>query len=341
MPAFPKGVTEAFLLKRAGNDWLVAGSDPSGVLYGCLEMARRIEAGRHMPAQLDSADRPAFKIRGTNLFWMKQGHYDWAVTAENFPWFFDRTLMLRYLDELVDNRYNTIYFWNGHPFIYFLRLPKYPEACVLSDADLDRHMDQLQWFTKEAEPARDLDRTARLQHPRFAGFRQGPRTRGRALGESRIHAAARIVQAPLRERVCEKLPQRRTHADGGRGALIKAEEFVRDAIIGGIKESGKNPPLIVRQWTIDAYRFRDIIEPNYDNLFTMMKHNTEMIVSPYPDRRNATSISFGQNHDSPEHRKRLQHELPPYCGQSGSHAQRHPAFGSLGGCWGLPGQAAR
>ena len=95
LPAFPEGATEAFRLKRSGNDWLVAGSDPSGVLYGCLEMARRIEADRRMPAQLDVADRPAFKIRGSNLFWMKQGHYDWAVTPENFPWFFDRTLMLR------------------------------------------------------------------------------------------------------------------------------------------------------------------------------------------------------------------------------------------------------
>ncbi len=47
---------------------------------------------------------------------------------------------------------------------------------------------------------------------------------------------------------------------------------------------------------IDPYRFRDVIKPNYDQLYTMMKHNTEMIVSPYPDPRNATWISFGQNH---------------------------------------------
>jgi len=82
----------------------------------------------------------------------------------------------------------------------------------------------------------------------------------------------------------------------GEALHIKAEEFVRDAIIAGIKDSGKHPPLIVRQWTIDPYRFRDIIKPNYDNLYTMMKHNTEMIVSPYPDPRHATWISFGQNH---------------------------------------------
>ena len=67
-------------------------------------------------------------------------------------------------------------------------------------------------------------------------------------------------------------------------------------MIAGIRDSGKKPPLIVRQWTIDPQRYRDIVMPAYDNLFTMMKHNTEMIVSPYPDPRNKTWISFGQRH---------------------------------------------
>jgi hypothetical protein len=44
-PAFPEGASEAFQLKRAGADWLVIGSDPSGVLDGCLELARRIRNG--------------------------------------------------------------------------------------------------------------------------------------------------------------------------------------------------------------------------------------------------------------------------------------------------------
>ena len=35
--------SESFRLERQGNDWIVAGADPSGVLYGCLELARRIK----------------------------------------------------------------------------------------------------------------------------------------------------------------------------------------------------------------------------------------------------------------------------------------------------------
>ena len=82
----------------------------------------------------------------------------------------------------------------------------------------------------------------------------------------------------------------------GEALQVKHEEFVRDAVIAGIRDSGKHPPLIVRQWHIDPYRYRDIVKPAYDNLFTMMKHNTEMLVSPYADPRNKTWISFGQSH---------------------------------------------
>jgi hypothetical protein len=295
-PPFPEGATEAFRLKRSGNDWLVVGSDASGVLYGCLEMARRIEADRRLPAQLDVSDRPAFKIRGSNLFWMKQGHYDWAVTPENFPWFFDRTLMLRYLDELVNNRYNTIYFWNGHPFVYFLRLPQFPEARVLSDAELERNIDQLQWFTREAD-RRGIWTVLHFYNihvsPAFAKAheREGVRVQN--------PASTPLLESYMRHCVSEfvkSYPSVGLMLTAGEALHIKAEEFVRDAIIAGIKDSGKHPPLIVRQWTIDPYRFRDVIKPNYDNLYTMMKHNTEMIVSPYPDPRNATWISFGQSH---------------------------------------------
>jgi len=66
-----------------------------------------------MPAQAEITDHPALRIRVTKLFWMKR-IYDWAVTHHNSPSFFDRALMLSCLDELVENRFNTIYFWNGH-----------------------------------------------------------------------------------------------------------------------------------------------------------------------------------------------------------------------------------
>jgi hypothetical protein len=82
----------------------------------------------------------------------------------------------------------------------------------------------------------------------------------------------------------------------GEALTVNQEEFVRDAVVAGIKDSGKQPPLIVRQWTIRPDRYRDVIQPSYSNLFTMMKHNIEMIDSPYPDPRNRDWIALGHNH---------------------------------------------
>jgi hypothetical protein len=293
---FASADSEAFYLGRAGNQWLVQGSDASGVLYGCLELARLAQAAHTLPERVERTDKPAFKIRGANLFWMKWGNYNWPVTAENFPWFFDRALMTRYLDELAENRYNTIYFWNGHPFPYFLKLSRYPEARMLSDAELDKNIDYMKWFTAEADK-RGLWTVFHFYNihvpPPFAKAHEAEGVRVENA------AATPLLVAYTRYAISEfvnNYPSVGLMLTAGEALRVKPEEFVRDAIIAGIKDTGKHPPLIVRQWTIDPYRYRDIIKPNYDNLFTMMKHNTEMIVSPYPDPRHKTWISFGQSH---------------------------------------------
>ena len=288
--------SESFHILRAGKDWLIAGSDPSGVLYGCLELARIATTANSLPEKIDLVDRPAFRIRGTNLFWMKSGKYNWDVTPETFPWFFNRALMLRYLDSLAANRFNTIFFWNGHPFPYFLELARYPEARVLSDADLHRNIEHFKWFTEEA------DRRGLWTVFHFYNIHVSPnfaKAHAKEGVSEENPKSTPLLAAYMRYCVSEfvgKYPSVGLMLTAGEALHVNAEEYVRDVIIPGIKDTGKRPPLIVRQWTIDPYRFRDIILPNYDNLFTMMKHNTEMLVSPFPDERNRTWVSFGKNH---------------------------------------------
>ncbi len=296
LPQFATGDSEAFHILRVRNTWLVVGSDPSGVLYGCLELARIAKASDSLPKKIDMTDRPALHIRGTNLFWMKRGRYNWEVTPENFPWFFDRVLMLRYLDELVRDRYNTLVFWNGHPFPYFLELSRYPEARVLNDSDLRRNIEYFKWFTQEA------DRRGLWTVFHFYNIHVSP-SFAKAHGKEGVNEenpeSTPLLAAYMRYCVSEFVdtyPSVGLMLTAGEALHVKAEEYVRDVIIAGIKDTGKNPPLIVRQWTIDPYRFRDTILPNYDNLFTMMKHNTEMLVSPFPDARNKIWASFGKNH---------------------------------------------
>ncbi len=292
------GEPESFRLESGNGQWTVTGADASGVLYGCLELARRVQETGALPANLHIADGPAFKIRGTNLFWMKGGAkgYNWPVVPENFPWFFDRQLMLRYLDELVDNRYNTIFFWNGHPFPYFLELSKYPEARMLSEAELRRNIEYLKWFTAEAD-RRGIWTVFHFYNihvsPAFAKAheREGVRIEN--------HASTPLLAAYTRYCVGEfvkSYPNVGLMLTAGEALNVKPEEFIRDVVIAGIHDSGKNPPLIVRAWSINFERYRDLVKNQYSNLFTMMKHNTEMIDSPYPDPRNKNYIGLGQHH---------------------------------------------
>jgi hypothetical protein len=290
--------TESFALRRAGERWLVVGSDASGVLYGCLELARRVNAAHRLPPQIDVTDGPAFRIRGTNLFWMKWGEkgYNWPITAENFPWFFDRKSMESYLDELTENGYNTIYFWSGHPFPFFLELPRYPEARSLSEPELRRNMEHLKWFTTEAD-RRGIWTVLHFYNihvsPSFAKAHEneGVRVENRAPTPLLIDYTRYSVSEFVKS-----YPNVGLMLTAGEALNVRQEEFIRDAVIAGIKDTAKKPPLIVRQWCIDPYRYRDIVKPAYDNLFTMMKHNTEMLASPTPDPRNKTWISLGQDH---------------------------------------------
>ncbi|MPY87298.1 MAG: hypothetical protein GEU99_05200 [Luteitalea sp.] len=288
---------EAFQVERTGNEIAVMGSDPSGALYGALDLSERITRTGRLPATLSVSDRPRLKIRGTNLFWMKFGErgYNWAITPEHFPWFFDRAQMTRYLDALVASRYNTIFFWTAHPFPYLLRLPKYPEAQSLGDAELLRNVEHFRWFTKEAD-RRGIWTVLHFYNihvpPSFAKAHEAKGIR------IENHQATPLLVDYTRYCVSEFVktyPSVGLMLTAGEALSVGREEFIRDAIVAGIEDSGKKPPLIVRQWVISPTRFRDIVKPSYDNLLTMMKHNTEMLVSPHPEARNRIWAGFGDH----------------------------------------------
>lgn len=157
IPDFWPDAKEAFLLRRLGNTIVVAGFDPSGVLYGAMELADRIRTAHALPAQLDFEDHPQLKLRGTALGLQRPeityegAEYDYRYTPEEFPWFYDKAEWTKYLDGLVTQRYNTLYLWNGHPFTSLLKLPKYPEAQELPTEQLEQNIAMFRWLTAEAD----------------------------------------------------------------------------------------------------------------------------------------------------------------------------------------------
>ena len=134
----------------------IRAADASGALYGCLDLADRIrESG--WPAGLPIAEKPEMVLRGSCIGMQKptllpgRGPYEYPYTPENFPWFYDKVLWTRYLDSMAENRLNSLYLWNGHPFASLVRLPDYPYAVEVDDATFKRNEEIYRWLTTEAD----------------------------------------------------------------------------------------------------------------------------------------------------------------------------------------------
>jgi hypothetical protein len=126
---------EGFVLATCADGTVaVVSGDDSGALYGCLELAKRIREAGGLPADLQFADAPVFKLRGPCIGMQKtfilpgRRVYEYPYTPELFPFFYDKEYWREYLDYLVENRFNTLYLWNGHPFASLVKLEDYPYA---------------------------------------------------------------------------------------------------------------------------------------------------------------------------------------------------------------------
>jgi hypothetical protein len=127
---------EGFSISIKDEKISIVGYDTPGALYGCLELGKRIKENGFIPKDLKIIDAPVMKLRGTCILLMKLGTYNYPITPKTFPFFYEKKLWIEYLDFLAENRYNYIAFWNGHPFDYFVKLEKYPEAQDGMSADL-------------------------------------------------------------------------------------------------------------------------------------------------------------------------------------------------------------
>lgn len=148
---------ESFVLSSGNNHIVVAGADPSGSLYGCLELADRIRATGKLPAAISYSDKPNMVLRGACIGLQKPTYlpgrhvYEYPYTPETFPWFYDKALWIRVLDSMVENRMNSLYLWNGHPFASLVKLKDYPYAVEVDDGTFKKNEEIFSFLTTEAD----------------------------------------------------------------------------------------------------------------------------------------------------------------------------------------------
>jgi len=136
---------------------IITGADNSGALYGCIELADRIRSSGKLPDTISFSDAPQMVLRGQCIGLQKSTYlpgrkvYEYPYTPETFPWFYDKALWLRVLDSMVENRMNSLYLWNGHPFASLVRLKDYPYAVEVDDATFKKNEEIFSFLTTEAD----------------------------------------------------------------------------------------------------------------------------------------------------------------------------------------------
>ncbi|UEG52861.1 hypothetical protein LLH06_18090 [Mucilaginibacter daejeonensis] len=287
---------EGFAINTTKKGLLLAGTDDSGVLYGCLELADRIKKQGKLPATINITDQPQMVMRGACIGVQKplllpgRGVYEYPYTPQNFPWFYDKALWLRYLDSLADNRMNALYLWNGHPFASLVRVKEYPYAVEVDEATFKKNEEIFKFLTDEADKRgiwviqmfyniivskpfaekNDLKTQDRNRHivPIIADY---TRKSIAAFVQKYPHVGLMVALGEAMEGV-------------GQDDIDWFTKTIIPGVKDGLKAIGQTeePPIVLRAHDTDAPAVMKAALPIYKNLYTEAKFNGEALTTYTP-----------------------------------------------------------
>ncbi len=295
LPALPG--KEGYTIASAPNhDILIGGADPSGVLYGCMELAQRLHLTPVLPQTIQVTDQPEMVLRGTCIGLQKPYYlpgrtvYEYPYTPQTFPWFYDKQLWIQYLDSMAANRMNSLYLWNGHPFASLVRLKDYPYAVEVDDDTFKKNEAIYRFLTTEADrrgiwiiqmfyniivskpfAEKNHIKTQDRERPIIPLIADYTRKSIAAFVEKYPNVGLMVCLGEAMEGV-------------GNDDI---EWFTRTIIPGvqdGLKALGKKeePPIVLRAHDTDAPSVMKAALPLYKNLYTEAKFNGEALTTPRP-----------------------------------------------------------
>jgi len=303
----PEPGKEGYSIISCEHFVMIAGSDASGALYGCIELADSIRSSGKLPEHFNKTDQPEMVIRGACIGMQKTTYlpgrdvYEYPYTPENFSWFYDKDLWIKYLDMLAGNRMNALYLWNGHPFASLVRLKDYPYAVEVDDSTFKKNEALFSFLTTEANKRGiwviQMFYNIIVSKP-FAEH-HGIKTQDRSrpitpLLSDYTHKsiAAFVAKYPnVGLMVCLGEAINTVEDD--------IEWFTKTIIPGvqdGLAMLGKNtePPLILRGHDTEPQRVMAAALPIYKNLYTMQKYNGESLTT-YQPRGTWASVHQGMS----------------------------------------------
>lgn len=272
---------------------VIEGTDETGCLYGCLELADRIKKKGGFLDHLAAFDSPRYELRGPCIGLQKTKiepprlTYEYPITEGRFPWFYNKNLWKQQLDAMVSYRCNVLYLWSGHPFASLVKVAEYPEALEVTEEELQKNQEIFGWLTEECDKrgiwvvlkfynihipyefaiAHDLEQKQSSIHPLAADYTR----------KSIIEFVKSYPNIGLMVCLGEAI----------RGTQNKTDWFV-DTIIPAIKEGmvqaglKEEPPVILRGHDCDPVAAIEGARKHYSHLYTMWKYNGESLTTYYP-----------------------------------------------------------
>ena len=288
------GTAEGYTIAKNKKGITVTGNDATGVIYGCVELADRIHQAGGLDIQ-PVTEAPQMVMRGTCIGLQKtvylpgHGVYEYPYTPEDFPWFYDKAEWVKYLDMMVENKYNSLYLWNGHPFASLVKLKDYPFALEVDEETFKKNEEIFSFLTHEADKRGiwviQMFYNIILSKPFADHYGLKTQDRHRPITPlisdyTRKSIAAFIENYPnVGLLVCL----------GEAMATIEDDvKWMKETIIPGIKDGLKAssrkdiPPVVLRSHDTDGPLVLKESLPLYPNIYTMSKYTGESLTTYTP-----------------------------------------------------------
>lgn len=290
-------VKEGFsITSSAQKNIVIEGLDNSGALYGCMELADQIKSNKKLPEQISITDHPEMVLRGACIGLQKPtylpgwGVYEYPYTPETFPWFYDKALWIKYLDQMVENRMNSLYLWSGHPFASLVRVKDYPYAVEVDDATFKKNEEIFRFLTKEADKRGIWVIQSFYNIIVSKPFAEHNHLKTQDRNRPIIPIIADYTRKSIAAFV-EKYPNVGlliTLGEAMEGVGQDDIDWFTKTIIPGVKDGLKatgrtdEPPIVLRAHDTDAPTDMKYAKPLYKNLYTMAKYNGEALTTYTP-----------------------------------------------------------
>lgn len=286
---------EGFTITRKGKKINITGNDASGAIYGTNRLLEYFNQYGNLETPEIIVDAPEMKIRGACVGLQKTvylpGHkvYEYPYTPENFPWFYDKELWIKYLDMLAADNMNAVFLWNGHPFASLVKLEDYPFAVEVDDATMEKNQEMFTFLTTEAQKRGiriiQMFYNIILSKPFADHYGIVTQDRNRPITPLISDYTRKSIAAFI-----EKYPNVGFLICLGEAmATIEDDvEWMTKTIIPGIKDglkaSGRTdePPIILRSHDTDGPLVLKESLPLYKNIYTMTKYNGESLTTYEP-----------------------------------------------------------